>query len=266
MPGDYLYSMNPINQAARFLIHQVGGLISGPVDPFQKEFLQQVMRDDTHNADFQLIEQIRGLMLQDGSLVTQHDPGAGSRGKNSRRTVAEFTRLASVRPHYGRMLYRLARFLNPPLILELGTAVGLGTLYLAFGCPEAQVITVEGNPQLADLASGNFRMAGAERIVVMPDCFDNVLSGWTGQIPRGSIVFIDGNHTGEALKRYFNFFTEHVENLVIVADDINWSESMHQAWTSLLRNAKHGLWIDLFQMGLYLDKYAGDPQFVRIRY
>jgi predicted O-methyltransferase YrrM len=261
---DYLYPMNPFKQALRYMVHQAAETRS--TDPFLKKFRQEVLRDDMYNPDYMRFESVRRSMLQNHSLVHQHDPGAGSRVKKSQRTVAEFTRLASVRPRYGRMLYRLARFVNPPAIVELGTAVGLGTLYLSGGCPWARVITVEGNPTLAGLASENFRSAGAEQITVIRDNFDDVLPGLTGQIPDGSLVYIDGNHTGEALQRYFSFFAEHVNMPVIVLDDINWSESMHRAWVSLRRNTLRGLWVDLFQMGIYMEKYAADNQFVRFRY
>lgn len=256
--------MNPFNLALRFMVHQAAG--ARPVDPFLKEFNQQVLRDDVHNTDYLRIESIRRSMLQSILPVGPQDPGAGSRTKNPQRTVGEFTRLASVKSRYGRMLYRLARFVNPPVIVELGTAVGIGTLYLSRGCPGARVITVEGNSRLADLASENFRNAGSDQITVIGDNFDAVLPRLKGQIPGGSLVYIDGNHTGEALQRYFSFFVNHVNNPVLVLDDINWSESMHQAWVSLHQNAKGGLWIDLFHMGIYMEKYAQGIQFVRFRY
>lgn len=49
-------------------------------------------------------------------------------------------------PHLGRLLEILARATDARRILEIGTAIGYGTLYLARGAPEARVITIDPDP------------------------------------------------------------------------------------------------------------------------
>ena len=49
----------------------------------------------------------------------------------------------------GAILFKLVNYYQPQQILELGTALGMGTLYMALAAPEsATVYTIEGNPAL----------------------------------------------------------------------------------------------------------------------
>ena len=44
---------------------------------------------------------------------------------------------SSVSEKYGALLYRISQWFNPEMIVELGTGLGISTLYLATGSPEA---------------------------------------------------------------------------------------------------------------------------------
>ena len=62
--------------------------------------------------------------------------GAGSRvSVSDLRTVRSFVRGSSVSPKYGALLYRISRWFGPEMIVELGTGLGVSTLYLAAGSP-----------------------------------------------------------------------------------------------------------------------------------
>ena len=71
---------------------------------------------------------------------------------------------------------------------------------------DAEVITVEGNPHLAELASQNFRINRIKNITVINSSFDDVLPQLANYIKPGDLVYIDGNHTAEATWRYYYSF------------------------------------------------------------
>lgn len=50
-------------------------------------------------------------------------------------------------PEVGRLLGLLARSSGASLIVEVGTAIGYGTLCLARGAPEARVLTIDHDPE-----------------------------------------------------------------------------------------------------------------------
>lgn len=252
--------------AGRCLIHRMTCSPRNSEDAFIRRFVTGVLQDVPGDAGFLKIEQLRKALLADSSPIGSFDPGAGSHSSAPERSVATFTRRASVSPRYGRLLHRIAKTYQPPVILELGTAVGLGTLYLATALPHARVITIEGNPRIAERAEENFRRAGTGNITLIRGEFDRVLPQLYGELPAGSLVYIDGNHTGEALQRYFTLLATYTGANLCIFDDINWSESMHHGWQSIRNSGREGLWIDLFRMGLYLGNYPGASRFMKFSY
>jgi predicted O-methyltransferase YrrM len=63
-------------------------------------------------------------------------------------------------PEVGRLLGVLARAAGARSILEIGTAIGYGTLWLARGAPEARVTTIDISPQQIARARGFLERAG----------------------------------------------------------------------------------------------------------
>ncbi len=63
-------------------------------------------------------------------------------------------------PEVGRLLQLLARSHRATRILELGTALGYGTLLLARGASEARLVTVDRDPQMQERARGYLERGG----------------------------------------------------------------------------------------------------------
>jgi predicted O-methyltransferase YrrM len=71
-------------------------------------------------------------------------------------------------PEVGRLLSILARVTGARLVLELGTAIGYGTLCLARGAPQARVVSIDTDPQrLATARAWLERAAVAERVELL---------------------------------------------------------------------------------------------------
>ena len=70
-------------------------------------------------------------------------------------------------PVVGELLYILAKVTGAGHILELGTATGYSSIFLARGCEAVggKVITLENDPLMAERAQHNIRTAGVETIV-----------------------------------------------------------------------------------------------------
>jgi len=258
--------MNNLLYPINLLIHRLKAMYMHGSGTFIDNFHINVLNDAVMNDDFDKIENRRSHLMQDSTVLPTADFGAGSKKKGKGRTVGDVTRIASVKDRYGRLLYRLAKYYSPSRIIELGTAAGISTQYLATGNPAAEVITVEGNPRLAKVASQNFRMNRIKNITVINSSFDDVLPQLVNYINPGDIVYIDGNHTAEATWRYYSAFTATGKNPVLVFDDINWSHEMRSAWKKIRSHAVRGLIVDLFHMGIYFNNLQTPKQIIRINY
>ena len=248
------------------VIHRIKALYLNGSGTFIDNLQIKVLNDALTNSDFEKIEKIRSVLLQDSTPLPSVDFGAGSKRKRTNRTIGDITRISSVNDRYGRLLYRLAGYYSPLHIIEMGTAAGISTQYLATGNPHAEVITVEGNPHLAELASRNFRINRIKNITVINSSFDDVLPQLVKYIRPGDIVYIDGNHTSEATWRYYSAFTATGKNPILVFDDINWSQDMRSAWKKICSHASQGIFIDLFHMGIYFNNLQVPKQIFPINY
>jgi len=88
-----------------------------------------------------------------------------------------------VGPLVGELLYILARAVKADRILELGTAVGYSTVFLAgaLASSRGRVVTVEQDPAMAQSARANFQKAGLfGRIEVVVGNAPAVLSTMAG--------------------------------------------------------------------------------------
>jgi predicted O-methyltransferase YrrM len=249
-----------------YLVHRVSSLYRRGSGQLPEDFRLYILNDIVNEADFDKIENRRMLLENDATKLMAADFGAGSKSRKANRTIGDITRMTAVNPHFGRLLYRMTHFYKPSMIIELGTATGISTFYLAAGNPGAELITVEGNSQLAALASRNFRRSKFKNITVINSSFDDVLQQLVNYMGRETFVFIDGNHTADATLRYFNAFAGSGKNPVLVFDDINWSSEMRSAWRQIRSQVKSGIIIDLFYMGIYFDRPDLPFQLIRINY
>ena len=138
-------------------------------------------------------------------------------------------------------MFRLVNHFQPKNIIELGTSLGITTLYLAASSKKISVQTLEGCPQTA---------AKAKEDVIVGE-FSETLPQVLKNTARVDFMYFDGNHRKEATLNYFEQALSHVaEESIFVFDDIHWSKEMEEAWQIIKSNPKVSLSIDLFHLGI----------------
>lgn len=222
--------------------------------PFVFEWANAVLEDRRWYYAFDDIEHIRTKMLGSPLVLDVPDYGAAApAGGPVRRQVRldQLARTASSPAIQGRRLFRLVRWLRPTRMLELGTSVGVGALYLASAAQKARLITLEGSEACAHVARANLEILGlqdAAQVITGP--FNDTLKRMLGELGQVDLVFFDGHHLTDATLRYFELCVEHAHHgSVFVFDDIYWSAGMQQAWNSIQAHARVRLTIDCFDLG-----------------
>ena len=216
----------------------------------------------------EIIKTVRQHYRKSQQVISVMDLGAGSTQlKSTSRKVKHIAKYSAIAPHYGVLLSKLVCRFMPEVILEFGTSLGISTLYLASGKPNAKIITMEGCGECATLARDTFNRLGFSSIEVKEGAFDEVLPTILTRNPKIDFAFIDGNHTKEATLLYVQKCIEAGHNdSVIVLDDIHWSRGMEEAWNELCQHPKVTVSIDVFQLGiLFLRKECQKQHFV-VRY
>lgn len=229
--------------------------------PFVFDFYNSVVLKASTIED----KSIRSKLLQlksNQTIIEVEDLGAGSKkiGKASKRSIAQIAKTASIKPKYGRLLAKLIDRYNLTYGIELGTSLGIGSLYLCHSSKLKKLITIEGAPEIAKIASTNFKEFNEKRIKLMQGSFDEHLQLAVDLLPRIDFVFIDGNHTYEATMKYFNFFADRInENTFLIFDDIYWSDEMKKAWSEIIASKKMNVSLDFLQIGI-VCKRAGQAK------
>lgn len=228
----------------------------GVHSPFVYELSDNVFQRNVRYYDFHTIEYVRESMLRSSKKLQVVDLGAGSKsGANQTRSLAGITRTAAIPAEYGQLLYRLVNHVAPTTIVELGTSVGIGTLYLASPIKSARVITLEGAPEVAAIARKNLDACNLDQVEIVEGNFDDTLPRVLQNIDSVDFAYIDGNHRLEPTLRYFEQLkAKSHANTVLVFDDIHWSSEMEQAWQTIQADAAVTVSIDVWRLGLVFFK------------
>lgn len=237
--------------------------------PFVYELTTDVIHSETYFYAYDKVEEIRSKLLDSSKVIVVEDLGAGSTAfqLNRNRRVKDIVEVSSKDLKYGQLLFRLANHFNPDVIVELGTCVGLSTLYLANGCQTSTVYTIEGAPELAKLATKNFKKIKQKNIVQIIGNFDQELNPLLASLEKVDFVFIDGNHRKAPTIAYFNqFLTKAHNDTVFVFDDIHWSKEMDEAWEEIIADERVTVSIDLFALGIVFLKKELSNQHFTIRF
>jgi len=197
--------------------------------------------------------------------ITDFGSGANHKQYSYRfERVASIVRNSSVSDRYGRLLFRLVEYFKPQSIIEIGTSVGLSTLYMALANPTANVCTIEGCTTKAEKAAINFSTMQVLNIEHHIGRFDLVLPDLVKQTGKLDFAFIDGNHTFDAtIENFKTMLTIANNDTVFVFDDIHWSADMQKAWNKISDHDGVTVSIDLYRFGLvFLKKELSKQKFV----
>jgi len=235
--------------------------------PFVFEFTTRVLDDKRSRKEYIEIESLRKELKKNRIPLETTDFGTGNgTGKGGIRfqQIKSIVSASAVRPKYGKLLFRLSSWFQPKTILELGTSLGIGTLYLAKGNPGADLVTVEGSAETAGFAKKNFAKLNIANVRSLTGNFDEVLPQLLKDNPVFDLAYIDGNHGYEATLRYYNLLKYHVNNdSLLIFDDIHWSGEMEQAWQEICSDPEVTVSLDLFQFGLvFFSKKLSKQHFV----
>ncbi|MBD3749808.1 MAG: class I SAM-dependent methyltransferase [Sphingobacteriales bacterium] len=240
----------------------------GVHSPFVYRLVDEVIYDFKDKADYFEIENLRTKLLKDDRLITVTDLGAGSLvNKHKQKRIKAIAKNALKSKKLAQLLYRLVKDFEPKNVIELGTCLGITTSYFKKAVPQARVITIEGCPQTAAIAKGNFQQLSLDDIELVIGNFDDQLPRVLNTQDAFDLIYIDGNHTQEATLNYFNWCLPKIhEKSVMIFDDIYWSEGMKAAWEQMKQHPQVSVTIDLFWIGLVFFKKDQAKENFRIRF
>jgi predicted O-methyltransferase YrrM len=224
----------------------------GVHSPFVYRLIDTVIYDFNAKKVYPEIEKIRRQLQADNRIITVTNLDAGSHVNNGmEKAINDIATNDLKSPKISQLLYRLAADLKPNTIIELGTCLGITTIYLKNANPAAKVYTLEGCPEIAAVANERFIKTGLTDIELITGDFSKTLPGVINELDKLDFVFVDGKHQKDATLKYFEWCLPKVhENTLLIFDDIYRSTGMKEAWNTIKAHPQVTVTIDLFWIGL----------------
>lgn len=261
--------MEHLKRFLRYLVYFFSSKSANSIhSPFVFDLYTSLILDKNPFYAFEKIEDLRLVLENDPRMISVTDFGAGLNrtpgwplSAPGGKRIKSIAKNAATRAKYGQLLFRLVNRFGPGTILEIGTSLGLGTLYLAAPHSRSKVISLEGCPEISEVARLNFEKLKVKNIEQVVGNFDHTLPLVLEKISSFPLeragdkpldfVFFDGNHKKEPTLGYFSqcLKISHSET-IFVFDDIHWSDEMDEAWREIKKNPEVKVTIDLFFLGI----------------
>lgn len=230
---------------------------------FVLEFLNNTVETTQKYPFFEDLETLRATLKKDETPLIKQDLGAGATSKPTQNTtVATLAKNSQSFPITAQFLFRLTNWLQPKTMIELGTSLGIATIYQALGAKQGKMYSIEGCPSTAAVAQKVVQDFNTTNIDIAQGNFDDLLPIHLEKIKQLDYIFVDGNHLEKPTIAYFEMclpFTH--ENSVMVFHDIRWSQGMANAWAYIQRHQAPTLTIEIYDVGVvFFKKNIGKKQ------
>lgn len=227
--------------------------------PFVYSFIEDVIYDRKNYPDYAIIENEIAKLKQNRNILEIVDFGADSKklGYTTRfRRISTIAALSGISKRHGRLLYRIVNHFKPATMLEMGTSLGISTMYQSKGNTDAHFTGIEGCAAVASITRNSLDDVGCSHVNLMMAQFKTALPSYlSGLTTNLDYVFVDGDHTYEGTMSYFNQLKNHISSQsILIFHDIYWSKGMKNAWEEIKQDAEVKVTVDLFYMGIVFFK------------
>lgn len=220
--------------------------------PFAFHFYTKIVKPDEIHSEFFSIEAVRNKFLHSKKIIQLHDPEPGSLNTRChQRQLKDITRNSLTPPKYSRLLYRIARHMQAKHIVELGTSLGINTLYLSSAAPESQLYTFDGCEATADEAQQVFEWWHLKNIHMETGNIDQNLPALLQHIPQIDLLYINADHHYTPTIQYYEHCKKKAhKSSIFILNGIYWSKEMKKTWQHMRHDPLVSLSLDLFGVGI----------------
>ena len=228
--------------------------------PFFFDFYVNVIKPSRKSEGYGELESVRTSLLENETPLSIDDLGAGSQSHNGQTTIAAVAKASLSETRLSSLYEHIINYNESRYIVELGTSMGINTLYLANN-NSRKVFTFEGSKSLIDIALTHFELFEKQNIKLIEGNIDKTLPQFLQGTEKINFVLMDANHRYEPTIRYFNQLVRRLtEKSIVVIDDIHWSPEMEKAWGELHKHELVYGSIDLYRCGILFFEPALNKQ------
>lgn len=208
--------------------------------PFVFEFVNDVFEDQRFYHAFGLIEDYRRNLLGNAEKIL---------AKNQEQTINQLSK-NELEKKYGAILFKTILKYKPKTILEIGTGLGVATLYQAMPNSTTPVITLSEETVLARKTIQYFNQLGTRNITLLPGPIHDSLPKSIAILPTLDFIFFNDFWGTTTTLGYLETCLQHIHSdTIIVVNQPNASTEKTQFWQSIKQLPQVKLSLDLFNLG-----------------
>lgn len=221
----------------------------GVHSPFVFNLITKVIEERCSYYSFNDIELIRKQLLFRDEVIPC--PKRGQTKRIRSRKIGDIVAREAIKPKHGALLFRLANYFKPQNILQVGTSVGLSTLYLTSYATGLRCIALEENPELATVARISWEKAARNPIDLRTGDYRKLLPGALEEL--GTVDFVFFNALSEQPDNVWLFnecMKQAHEGSVFVFEGIKSNRKMRELWKHIGTLPDVTVTVDLYAMGI----------------
>ncbi len=218
-------------------------------DDFENYILN---KDFTTNSALE-VENYRKDLLSNSNSIEILDCGTGSKTlKSAKRIINKIAKTSAIKSKHGVLFQKIVSKYDVKSVLELGTSLGVGTMYFALADKNIKVTSIEACPETYKFTKSKFAQKGITNVEFINNDFDSVFDNNELASQKFDLIYIDGNHNSKSLIKYYEYISKNLatDRCIYIIDDINWSADMYRAWKYLCNKNKDAFNVNMFRVGL----------------
>ncbi|WP_165154178.1 O-methyltransferase [Parabacteroides sp. ZJ-118] len=206
----------------------------GVHSPFVFNLITKVIEEKCAYYSFYDIELLRKQLLQT-------------------RPIGEIVKREAIRPKHGALLFRLTNYFKSRNILQIGTSMGLSTLYLTSYATGLGCVALENIPEFAAIARQAFAKEGRNPVDLRIGNYKNLLPKALIDINSLDFVFFNTLYEQHNNLWLFNECVKYAHNdTVFVIEGIKASRKMREFWEGICTCPEVTVTLDLYSLGIVL--------------
>jgi predicted O-methyltransferase YrrM len=217
----------------------------GVHSPFVYHLITRVIGEHCPYYRFNDIEKLRAhLLLQEEEVIIPSASG------ERRLTVGRLVAREAISPRIGALLFRLTNYFKPSSILQVGTSIGLSTLYLTSYSPGLRCVSLENVAACSDISQQVYAMAARSSIDLRTGDYRTILPAALEDLRQLDFVFF--NIWNEPSPEWlFDVCLKYVgPQTVFVFEGIKGKHGMRSFWKTICARPEVSVTIDLSVLGI----------------
>lgn len=221
----------------------------GVHSPFVFSLITKVIEEKCPYYCFQEIELLRKQLLFGEKKITYPDRKCNGRIKT--RAIGSIVKHEAISPKEGALLFRLTNYFKSKHILQIGSNMGLSTLYLTSYAKGLSCIALEHIPEFAEISKQTISRKGRNKVDLRIGEYIKLLPQALNDLHTVDLVFFNTQHETVDNQELFNECLKFVKNeTLFIFEGINANNEMRSFWKNVCACPEVTVSLDLFSLGI----------------